>query len=49
MSLLFQVAETISESEAGDLIRVIKRNTKVEMHSTADPNAIINLIKPVIL
>ena len=38
----------ISEQEAGNLIRAIKRNTKIAIRSAADRNAIISSIKPVI-
>ena len=36
----------ISESEAGNPIRAINRNTKVAIRSTVDPNAIFNTKNP---
>ena len=38
----------ISESEAGNLIRAINRNTKVAIRSAVDPNAIFNTKKPLV-
>ena len=44
----FSLKTPFNESEAGNLICAINKNTKVLMCGAVDPNAIINTTKPVI-